>query len=69
MTARPPLDRLAALIARAEERRNCSYELAQVIGESLLHAREATWRSRQLLAQRHVEQPREPRSSTEEDAV
>jgi hypothetical protein len=51
------LDRLAARIATAEERLNRSHELAQVIGETLLRARDASWRSRELLAEGRDEEP------------
>ena len=51
MMAPAPRDRLAPVIANAEERLTRSHELAQVIGETLLQARDATWRSRQLLAE------------------
>jgi hypothetical protein len=57
MTAPAPLDRLATLIADAEERLSRSQELAQTIGETLLHARDASWRSRRLLDERYDEEP------------
>jgi hypothetical protein len=45
------------MIANAEERLNRSHQLAQMIGETLLQARDATWRSRRLLAERYDEEP------------
>ena len=57
MMAPAPLDRLAPVIANAEERLNRSHQLAQTIGETLLQARDATWRSRRLLAERYDEEP------------
>src|SRR5215208_1779618 len=59
MMAPVPLDRLAALIARAEERLSHSRQVAQQIGESLLQAQDATRRSRELLTQYRDELPRE----------
>src|SRR5215207_229052 len=53
MTDLPPLDRLAALIARTEERLNRSHELAQMISDTLLQARDASRWSREFLAQFH----------------
>jgi hypothetical protein len=50
MMAPVPPDRHAALMARVDERLHRSHQLAQQIGESLLLARDATWRSRALLA-------------------
>jgi hypothetical protein len=57
MMTSPPLDRLGTLVAMAEERLNASHELAQMIAETLLQAREASWRSQQLLAQRGEDEP------------
>ena len=54
MTPVPP-DRLTVLISSAEERLNRSHQLLQQIADRLLHAREATWRSREFLAQDHDE--------------
>ena len=54
-----PLDRLSTLIANAEERLNRSHQLLQQIESSLLLAREATWRSREFLAQPREEGPQE----------
>jgi hypothetical protein len=58
MTPVPP-DRLTALIVRAEERLNRSHQLLQQIEDSLLQAREATWWSRELLAQDRDEGPQQ----------
>jgi ribosome-binding protein aMBF1 (putative translation factor) len=57
MMASPPPARLAVLIARTEARLNASYELAQMSADTLRQAREAAWRSRQLLAQRVEDEP------------
>jgi len=54
-----PLDRLSTLIANAEERLNRSHQRLQQIESSLLLAREATWRSREFLAQPRDEGPQE----------
>jgi len=58
MTPVPP-DRLTVLISSAEERLNRSHQLLQQIESSLLLAREATWRSREFLAQPRDEEPQE----------
>ena len=58
MTPVPP-DRLTILIAGAEERLNRSHQLLQQIEDSLLQAREATWWSRELLAQDRDEGPQD----------
>ena len=57
MIAPAPRDRLAIVIANAEERLTRSHQLAQTIGETLLQARDASWRSRRLLAERYDEEP------------
>jgi hypothetical protein len=51
MQAPAPRDHLTALITRAEERLNCSNQLAQLIEETLIAARGASARSRDLLNQ------------------
>jgi hypothetical protein len=58
-----PPDRLAALIARTEERLHAAHACAVRAEEICLEAREAVIRSRQRLQQRQERQPAEPGSA------